>query len=237
MQELAADVEHLAVGQSSISSILVSTARRSPPATAERAARPVWLLRADRTDAGKRQRRPTCPVRAVVRAMIWPAAVTVVLLSPRPSREPGMSGACSLSLGRSRPGSGRLAWRQRFRPAHDGLSRQPGRPSRRMRGRRRPAREVNRAEYGLTSASRPTSKGAPPGWLGQKRSLAAVVRMARTSISARLASTIDLLGILDSAAPDEICPGAVVRSARWWPWDLPGGGHRRPHPPGAARRQ
>jgi hypothetical protein len=38
---------------------------------------------------------------------------------------------------------------------------------------------------------------------------------------ARLASTIDLLGTLDSATPDEICPGAVVRSARWWPWDLP----------------
>ena len=91
-----------------------------------------------------------------------------------------------------------------------------------MPGRRRPAREVNRAECGLTSASRPTSKGAPPGCLGQKQSLAAVVRIAWTSISARLASTIDLLGILDSATPDEICPGAVVRSARWWAWDLPG---------------
>jgi hypothetical protein len=39
---------------------------------------------------------------------------------------------------------------------------------------------------------------------------------------ARLSSTIDLLGILDSATPDEICPRAIVRSARWWPWDLPG---------------
>jgi hypothetical protein len=62
----------------------------------------------------------------------------------------------------------------------------------------------------------------PPGCLGQKRSLVAVVRIAGTSISAGLASTIDLLGVLDSAAPDEICPGAIVRPARWWPWDLPG---------------
>jgi hypothetical protein len=36
-----------------------------------------------------------------------------------------------------------------------------------------------------------------------------------------------LLRACDLSRATENCPETVMRSARWWPWDLPSGGHQR----------